>query len=405
MGGQPDSVPRRLLFATVFFCFAATLNTQTFGLLLARAAADTGMSIAGMGGLRTLENVATIGVALALAPRVDRYPRRWPLSIGFCCAIVASLVLWAFPTPLGVSIYFMLNGTAVMLCISTALAIPGDYLRGRQLTRAMGFMIAGFSLSEILFLPLVGRVADSHGWRAGFILTSVVLSIGFVLALVVVPTRSPRHTLVTVAGKHWGYGQFLENRRLLIMLGSALLRFAQYGAIVTFLSSALIARFGLSVSTIGILFSAVGAMSFGGSVLSGYLMPSGRYRLALVEGGLIVSILIFSSLALNPGLIATIIVIFLVMFGLAIQENASTVAVLQLSGDARGAAMSLNELSAAAGALTGIALGSVGIALAGIRGLGLGLTLLAVMGSIGTWVVLRKPVQPDFGVVDDRPTT
>ncbi len=405
MGEQAGGFSDRLLFACVFFCFAATLNTQTFGLLLTRVAANTGMSIAGMGGLRTLENAATIVVAVLIAPRVDRYPRRLPLSIGFCSAIAASLILWKFPTTLGVGIYLVLNGTAVMLCVSTALSIPGDYLRGRQLTRAMGFMIAGFSLTEILFLPLAGTVADRYGWRAGFLLTSVLLVVGLLLALSVAPGRSSVHHAVSAADLRRGYRQFLENRQLLIMLGAALMRFALYGAMVTFLSSALITRFGLSVSSVGVIFAAVGAMSFSGSVLSGYLMHSGRYRLVLIDGGLILAVLIFAGLALNPGVAVTIGLIFFVMFGLSIQENASTLAVLHLSGDSRGAAMSLNELSAAAGALTGIALGSIGIKWAGVTGLGLVLTILCLLGSAGTWFVLRRSDDPAATLLDDLTAT
>ncbi len=389
-GERPVDFPRRLLFACVFFCFAATVNTQTFGLLLARVASDNGISIASMGGLRTLENVASIVVALLIAPHVDRFPRRWPLVVGFVTAILGSLILWSSPTVPGTAAYLLLNGTAVMLCVSTALAIPGDYLSGPQLSRVMGFMIAGFSLSEILFLPLAGRMADRFGWRSDFLLTSIVLLAGAFLALSIAPGRTVIHHSIGVASLRAGYRQFLENRPLLILLASALMRFAQYAAVVTFLSAVLITRFGLAVSSIGLIFSVVGVMSFSGSVVSGFVVHAGRFRIALVEGGLILAILVFFGLVINPGVLATIILIVLVMFGLAVQENASTLAVLNLSGELRGAAMSLNELSAASGALSGIGLGSIGLEFAGVTGLGIVITMLAVIGSIGTWFALRR---------------
>ncbi len=394
IGERMIGFPRRLLFACVFFCFAATLNTQTFGLLLSRVASDTGISIAAMGGLRTLENVASIIVAILIAPHVDRFPRRWPLSIGFFAAILASLILWTYPTVPGTAAYLLLNGTAVMLCISTALAIPGDYLSGPQLSRTMGFMIAGFSLSEILFLPLAGGLADRFGWRSGFLLAAIVLFAGLVLALTVVPGRSSAHHAGGAVGLWSRYRQFLVNRPLLILLASALTRFAQYAAIVTFLSAVLITRFGLAVSGIGLIFSVVGVMSFSGSIVSGFVVHSGRFRTALVEGGLVLAILVFFGLVFNPGALATVVLILFAMFGLALQENASTLAVLDLSRETRGAAMSLNELSAASGALSGIGLGSIGLELAGVTGLGIVITMLGVIGSIGSWFALRRSEDP-----------
>ena len=387
--GQGRRAGNLLLVACVFFCLTATVNTQTFGLLLARVAGSTGLSIAAMGGLRTLENVATIVVAILLAPHVDRYPRRLPMLAGFACGIAAALTLWTFPTARGAAVYFLLNGTAVMLTISTALAIPADFLSGRELNRAMGFMIAGFALSEVLVLPVAGLVAETYGWRASFLLSSSLLLVGLLVALIVLPAspRGPQRD----AGVTYGadYRRFVGNRRLMGLLLSAMLRFAQYAAVTTFLSTLLILRFGLRVSSIGEIFALVGVMSFSGSAMSGFVLHSGRFWLALVVGGVTVAILTFTSVALNPGLIATIVLVLVVMFGLALQENASTLAVLEFSQEARGAATALNELSAAAGALLGIGLGSIGLEIAGIPGLGVTLSVLGLMGAMATRIALR----------------
>lgn len=383
-------LPRRLLFACVFFCFAATLNTQTFGLLLTRIASDTRMSIPAIGGLRTLENVATIVVAVLVAPHADRYPRRLPLATGFVCAIVAALTICAFPTSAGVAVYLMLNGAAVLLCISTTLAIPGDFLTDRGLHRAMGFMIAGFSLSEIVFLPVAGSVATRFGWRSGFLLTSAVLVGALLLALLLAPRSvSSRRRSDDISVKH-RYRRFAANNPLMVMLGSAVTRFAQYTAIATFLAAILVTRFDLRIAAIGAIFSLVGATSFSGSAVSGFLVGRERFRLALTEVGLIIALLIVSAFAANPGVVATIALTGFVMFGLSLQENVSTLAVLDLSQEGPGAATSLNELSAAAGALTGIGLGSIGLAVAGVTGFGAVMAVLALLGSIGSRAALRR---------------
>ncbi len=382
-------LPGRLLAACVFFSFAATINTQTFGLLLVRVADSTGLSVAAVGGMRTLENAASIAVALLLAPVVDRYPRRWPLAAGLSLGVVAALILWAMPTTLGVAAYLLCNGAAVMLAISTTFAIPPDFTRGRALSRATGFLIAGFALSEIVFLPVAGRVADQFGWRSTFVLTSMVITTGLVVALMLAPNeRVGSHTATLDLRSR--YREFFANRQLLLMLGSALIRFAQYGAITVFLSAILVDRFGLSVTTIGLVFSIAGTASFTGSAVSGFLLHDQRIRLALVEGGLVVALMLLLALVFALPALPTIGLIVAAMFGLALQENASTLTVLDLSPQARGAAMSLNELSAAAGALSGIGLGSIGFEIAGARGVGTVLVALALMGAAGSWRVLQR---------------
>ncbi len=399
--GQRRRSGNVLLVACVFFCLTATVNTQTFGLLLAHVADSTGLSIAAMGGLRTLENVATVIVAILLAPHVDRYPRRLPLLVGFACGIAAAITLWAFPTPLGAAAYFLLNGTAVMLTISTALAIPADFLSGRELNRAMGFMIAGFALSEVLFLPVAGQVAEAYGWRASYLLTAALLGAAFGVVLAVLPGSAPQTEQIHGGVSGSGYRRFARNRRLLLLLLSAMLRFAQYAAISTFLSTLLILRFGLRVSSIGEIFALVGIMSFGGSALSGFVLHSGRFWLTLVVGGAVVAFLTFASVALNPGLIATVVLILVVMCGLALQENASTLSVLEFSREARGAATALNELSAAAGALMGIGVGSIGLEIAGIRGLGITLSALGLLGALATRAALGRRDEDALDVDED----
>ncbi len=380
--GSAGGLPRRLLFASVFFCFAATINTQTFGLLLVRVAHDTGFSVAAMGGLRTLENVATIVVALLVAPLVDRFPRRIPLSIGFACAVLADVLIASNPSSwIAVAGYLLLNGTAVMLAISSALAIPGEFLSGSALNRAMGFMIAGFALSDILFLPVAGRVADRFGWRFSFLFSGALLCVALLAALLLAPRQRRGGRWAQTTEPASGYRQFLQNRLLLVMLASALTRFAQYGGMTTFLSAVLVARFGLSISTIGLIFALVGVTSFAGSASSGFMLHERAVRRALVEGGIAVAVLTTLALVLHPGVVLTITLVVMVMFGLGLQENASTVTVLALSPERPAAAMSLNELSAAAGALTGIGFGSIGYDVGGVRGMGVVLTCLALLGA------------------------
>jgi len=389
-----------LLAAFLFFSFTATINTQTFGLLLERAAQGLDVSVATLGGLRTLENLASIVVAFAVAPIMDRYPRKVPLIAGFVLAGLAALILTLDHTVRGAVLYFIFNGAAVMLAVSIVLTAPGDLLSGRALSRMMGLMIGAFAFTPIFFLPIAGIVSDWAGWRAGFILTTCLALVAVGIALRFVPNFGQGSG--SSEGYLSRYRSLLDNHELLLMLCASLARFALFNALFTFLSASLIERYDLSVSLIGLVFSAVGLMLFTGSTTSGFLLQrlgSGR---ALVEGGALLTVGFGLAFVADPGVVATVCLVLALVFVLGVQENAATLIVLKLGASARGAAMSWNELSAATGSMVGIGLASLGLSLAGVTGFGLVMVGLAAAGTIGIRLVLRR-AGPILATPDQAP--
>jgi MFS transporter, DHA1 family, inner membrane transport protein len=396
-------MPGRLVLSLCLLAVAATSHTQSFGLVFARAAESLGLTLPQLGGLRTIENASSILVALAVAPLLDRVPRKWTLLLGFCLGVGGVIALVGLGSTTGVVIFFAANGAAIMLVFGSLMALPGDFVGGRALNRVMGLVIGSLAFTSIVIIPIVGRVADARGWHMGMLVSASVGVIALLVTLLLIPRYRLSESPTTSLGFVARYRAIGGNAPLLMMLSTALFRFAQFGAIMTFLSSVLIRRYDLPLSTIGLIFAMNGIVFFVCSASSGALLHVLRTRRVLGHGGLAAGSLAVLALVFDPGVAGTVTCVVAIVGIFAAQENASTIAILRLAPDQRGAAMSWNELVAGAGALIGIGAASIGFQLAAVAGIGVVLATLAVAGGIGSYLVLGRAGDLDRGDVELTP--
>jgi predicted MFS family arabinose efflux permease len=393
-------MPRRVMIAACLLAVAATSNTNSFGLVFARAAEGLGLTVAALGGLRTLENAVSIIVAILVAPMIDRYPRKYVMMLGYGTATLASLTLVLSSSPIGAAAFFMLNGASIMLILGSLTAMPSDFVSGRTLNRVMGLIVGCVAFTSIIIAPIVGSVSERVSWEAGMLVSSSVTGTAFLVTLLLVPGYPVESTGSSPGGFLQRYRVILGQTPLLLMLGNNLFRFAQLGSMMTFTSTILIARFDLPLGRIGLVFAAIGVVFFVCSAGCGMYLHILKTRRVLVWGSLTVAALIFVVLVLESPIYVTLPGIIALIGILAAQVNTGTIAVLRVSPWARGAAMSWNELAAATGSLIGIGLGSIGLAIAGVTGLGAVLCSLAVAGAIVSRVALYLAQYSDE---DDAP--
>ncbi len=396
-------MPRSLLLVVCLLALASVSNTNSFGVVFVPAAEGIGLDVAALGGLRTIENLSSIIAALIVAPLIDRFPRKWILLSGFGCGLVGVVILIALNNVPGTIIFFVLNGAAMMQIFGSLLAIPSDYIGGRQLNRLMGLIIGSIAFASILVAPAVGNVAERLGWQAGMMVAAGVTLVAFLLSALVVPNYRLPKSADSDLGFIQRYKAILGRKPLLIMLASNLLRFAQLAAILTFLSTVMIQRYDLSLGVIGFIMSGVGVMFFLSSVLSGVLLHWLKTFRILVWGGVIAVILLALMLINELPLVLMIPAVFVFQIVIAAQESTGTIAVIRLAGHSRGAAMSWNELAGGTGALVGIGSGSIGLALGGVTGLGIALTSVAFLATIVSFIALYVSDYQDEPEENPRP--
>jgi predicted MFS family arabinose efflux permease len=393
-------MPRQVLVAACVLAVAATSNTNSFGLVFARAADGLGLSVAALGGLRTLENAVAIAVAIMVAPMIDRFPRKYVMLLGYGTATAASLTLVLTSSPVGAAAFFMLNGASIMLILGSLTAMPSDFVSGRNLNRVMGLIIGCVAFTSIIIAPIVGNVSERMTWEAGMLVSSGVTGSAFLITLLVVPTYRVESSGPVPVGILQRYRVILSQTPLILMLGNNLFRFAQLGAMMTFTSTVLLMRFDMPLGRIGLVFAAIGIVFFTFSAGCGMYLHVLKTRRILIWGGLTAASLMLAVLVIEAPPYLTLPGIILIVGIVAAQVNTGTIAVLRLSPWARGAAMAWNELAAATGSLIGIGLGSIGLAIAGVTGLGVVLASVAVCGAVVSSVALYVS---EYSDEDDAP--
>ncbi|HUG14908.1 MAG TPA: MFS transporter [Thermomicrobiales bacterium] len=376
---------------------AATTNAQVFALLLSPMAQDFGISVARLAGLRTIEEVVAIVTGIALAPFIDRTTRKRLLLSGLALMAAAAAIAVAATSPWHLVGYFAVDGISKILLFSTLLAMPGDLASGRRLDRALGFVIGSFALSGFTIVPLVGYIAARFSWREGYVVAVVTALISFLFVLAVIPAIRPGDRPPASPLRHLGL--IVRFPGLATALTGALLRFMMFSSVLTFSGAFLINEHQVSVSRAGVYFS-LGAASFLiASILSGFLLQFVGTTRALVHGGMLAATCVLVAFASGVPLSLAGCALLVTVALMGIHENASTGLLLRLSRGQRGAAMSLNELCAAAGALLGIGFGAVALRQFGYGGIGALLGLVGVLAAAVTMRAIRS------GDSVDRPET
>jgi MFS transporter, DHA1 family, inner membrane transport protein len=236
-----------------------------------------------------------------------------------------------------------LQGLLLAASFSTATAVVPAARAGR----ALGVVIAGFSISTVLGLPLGVLAGSVVGWRGALLLVGGLAIAATGLLAAVVPSV-PGSRLSGAAGLRHALAP-----RVLAMLALSLVLFAAAGAVTSYLVPLIEQVTGVSGPLIGAILFGYGLANVGGSFLGGRLADAGAARaLVLVTLGLATSFAVLFAVRTQPLLAAAAILAWAVFASSApasVQHRS-----MSLAGPAGGLVAALPASAASAG----IALGS-----------------------------------------------
>lgn len=251
--------------------------------LLTPIASGLGVSVAAAG---SLFGAYALGMAVGgplLTAATIRWDRR-PVLVGavaaFAGMVVAPAVLphfgWFVVTRL---VAGALQGLFLAAAFTTATTVAPPERGGR----ALAFVIAGFSISTVLGLPLGVLVGAVLGWRGALAMVGgfALVATGLLAAVVPKVPRPPSH------------GQGLRSAlapRVLAMLALSLVLFAAPGAVMGYLMPVLAEVTGLSGPLASVILIVYGVANVAGSFVGGRLADADASRaLVLVALGLVAS--------------------------------------------------------------------------------------------------------------------
>jgi predicted MFS family arabinose efflux permease len=252
---------------------------------------------------------ATYGAAAAVSGIVcsfflDRFDRRKALAVA-----MAGLVVGTAAGGLAQSAGMLLAARVVAGAFggpatSLALAVVTDLIPSERRGRAMGVVMASFSIASIAGVPLALQLAHWGGWRSAFYGIGALGAVIAVMAFVLLP---PLTIHLQKREAPLSYGRFLANPVVLASFGMSALAMMGGFVLIPNLSAYLQENLAYPRETLSLLYLAGGAASFVTMPIGGYLVDKlGSSKVATLASPLLIGV-IYTGFVKDPPLLPVIV--------------------------------------------------------------------------------------------------
>jgi len=206
---------------------------------------------------------------IAYGPVSDMVGRKPPLYVGLAFFTAGSVGCAAAGGIEWLIFFRTVQGIGAASVMVIPRAIIRDLHTGVEATRLMALVMLVLSVSPIL-APLAGSaLIVPFGWRAVFVVVTVIAVLGWILVAVFLPeTRPPAERIkVSVGNVLGGFGQLLRHGRFMGLTFIGGLAMASFFTFIASASFIYIGHFGLTPTEFGVAFAAnaigfIGASQF-----------------------------------------------------------------------------------------------------------------------------------------------
>ncbi|MFD8298787.1 MFS transporter [Streptomyces bauhiniae] len=338
--------------------------------LLPEMAGDLNVSVSHAGLLITAFAVGMIVGGPTMAMATLRLPQRHTL-IGALAIFALGHVVAALSTSFTVVltarvVTALATGAfwAVGFVIATAAAGPANA------TRAVGVMMGGLTLANVVGVPVGSFVGQYTGWRGPFWALAVLAALAAVFVGRFIPSTGQRAQVAVRAEV-----RALRQTRLWLALGAAVLIMGGVLATYTYITPLLTERAGIPTAAVPLVLIAFGIGALGGTAIGGRLGDRRPMATTITAAAATALTLLALIPASNSPVAAVILVFLMALTGFTVNPVVTSLAV-RFAGDAP----TLTSALTTSAYNTGIAAGSLvaGQALDS----SLGLTGPALVGAI-----------------------
>ncbi len=393
VGPSPAVLPRMpwaVLAACCLAMFAASSSGSARAPFLLDMAADLGTSVPMVANLMASTSVAWGTSSLLVGPWSDRWGRRpfligGPIGLALCMLGVAlsggfwSVAFWA--TVAGA---FAGSFTGVLMAEASARTVD------RQRGRALGWVMAGQSLTLLVGVPMAAWIGSFLGWRGvNVVLAGLALAAALALLLTTLrPAPDARRAggAARAAGTSFRAAMTGPVMRLLSMGVAERICF---GLAAVYFATFLQVTYGLSLAGVALPLAVFALGNILGTIVGGQLADRLPNRLHTFAGAMFASAL--AALALfgwTPGLAGTVALGFGYVFLNALARPSLMASLANVPDAVRGTVLGLNVTSASFGWLGAAAFGGWMIATVGFGGFGPLTAVVAVIA--GLLAVMRR---------------
>ncbi len=371
--------------------FATITPTLIIGLLLVDIAATFECPVGVAGQLQTASSLAGLAGALILAAISVRYKSTSLILIGLTLLTASALGSYLTPNLPAMLLIFSLSGLGNAIITPMTATLVGERFPIESRSHAMGWLVAGMSLANVVGAPLIGAISSLYGWRTVFLIYALPL---FVATLALSYKSFPEGDNYRAVASH-GYldgfkGVFSSRSAIGCLLGFAFAT-AAYQSILLYSASFYRQRFLLSTGVVSII-TLTGALFFTvGGLISGRLVNRyGRKNIAVVSAlAASIPILAFTNL-LDPW--TSMGAMFLGRFFTGVLVTSVNLLTLEQIPKFRGSMMSISQAASMFGSTIGAVVGGWSLLVFGYELVGVTLGALMLSAAIVFQILSVDPL-------------
>ncbi|NOG70131.1 MFS transporter [Roseicella sp. DB1501] len=361
-------MPWALLAAACLGMFAASSSGTTRAPFLIVMARDLGTSLPLIANLMALTSIAWGAASLCAGAGSDRWGRRpflvgGPVGLALCMAGVSTAESY-----LGAASWATLAGACAGAFTGVLMAEASARTVDRQRGRALGWVMAGQSLTLLVGVPMAAAIGELVGWR-GVNLCVAALALLAALGLFLTtlrPVDGPR-----AAGQPAPRLSAALSPRVLNLLAMGVAERICYGLTAVYFATFLQSTYGLGLGQVALPLALFALGNIAGTILGGQLADRLGNRMLTfaiaMAGSAFVALALFGW---TPTLEASVALGFAYVLVNAIARPSLMAALANVPDEVRGTVLGLNVTSASFGWLGAASLGGWMMAEFGFAGFG-----------------------------------
>ena len=286
------------LWALTLSAFAIGTTEFVIVGLVPTIAQDLGVSLPSAGLLVSLYAVGVAIGAPVLTALTGRWPRKAVLLSLMALFVVGNLFAWQAPSYESLIIARILTGLAHGVFFAIGSTIATSLVSKDKEASAIAIMFTGLTVALVTGVPLGTLIGQNFGWRATFLVVSLLGLIAFIGSALLVPKNLKQSAPAKLREQ---LQVLMEPRLLLVYLITALGYGGTFTAF-TYLAPILEQVSGFSSNAIALVLLVYGASVAAGNICGGKLADSqGPIKaLTIIFSALTLVLLAFTFTASNP---------------------------------------------------------------------------------------------------------
>jgi len=267
-----DGEQSRVIVSLFLILFVGVADNQVVSPLLPAIRADFGKSPSEAGLLFTGYSVCAGLFVLLWGPLSDAFGRKQGLLNGLVLFLAGSSVSFLAGSYPALMTGRMVTGIGAGMLSLNAIAYAADYFPYAKRGWAMGSIFSSYFAALIFGVPLGSWLGERFGWNSVFGAmggASLLLTVGAGLMLPLLPSKRAAGGETTFSEYLRRYGSFVKERTSLSALAGSFFASAATTGFLAFLGVWLHDSFGISGSSIGLVFLISGGAALLASPLAG----------------------------------------------------------------------------------------------------------------------------------------